>query len=220
MTDTPDPVERYLEILRPIGDPISLAMRNVAGAEHVAMPSEDELALLRIIVRGQQPRHVLEIGTGIGLRTLAIAQALSAESLVTSLEPDPELQAQAHEFLERAHLHPAIALRLGIAGPLAEIAAAHGPDAAPVDLLVMDPHTVDPHLLLDRTLELLTPGALVVITDALLGTAAAIGEPTAHFTQQQIDDARALNRRLITDARLHEQTLLRIGGGIALASRA
>lgn len=220
--DDLDPVERYLDVLRPIGDPISLAMRNVAKRESVHVTSADELALLTVLARGHQARHVLEIGTGIGLRTLAITQALGPESLVTSLEPDPELQAQAHEFLERTHVIPALELRLGIAHPLTELDAditSQDHPAPPIDLLVMDPHTLDPHLMLDRLMPLLASGAVIVVTDALLGDAAAIGAATEHWTQQQIDDARALNRRLMSDARLHEQVILRIGAGIALATK-
>lgn len=64
--------------------------------------SLDEAELLYALVRATRPRNVLELGTGLGLTALFIAEALAAngdDGFLISVEPDPEYGDQAATLL-------------------------------------------------------------------------------------------------------------------------
>ncbi len=208
-------VVRYGEVLRAVPDPVLLAMRNVAAAEGIELVDADAATLIALFARSHRPRHVLEVGTGIGYLTVHLARAVPSDCVVTSIDSDPTRQAQAHAFLERDELvHCATELRLGEPHRVLREGAAH----TSWDLVVLGTSTPDRLDLLDAIAPRMAPDALLVLPWALRGGRVANSE-AAWNGDELVDQQRLLNRCIATDPRFTDVVLLPVGDGLLLARR-
>ena len=207
-------VERYVDVLRAVPDAIVLAMRNVATEERIALLDPDTATMLALLARSHRPRHVLEVGTGIGHATLHLARSVPGDCTITSIETDPTRQAQAHAFLEHDELDCAVELRLG--DPM-RVLREHAVGAA-WDMVVLP----DPQLarldVVDAITPSMQPDALLVVPFALRGGKVADSE-TAWNGDAELEEQRLLNRCIATDPRFADVVLLPVGDGLLLARR-
>lgn len=207
-------VVRYAEVLREVPDAIPVAMRNVAASAGAPAIDGDTATLLGLLVGSHRPRHVLELGTGVGLVTLQLARSVDADCTITSLERDPLRQEQAHAFLERDRPRCAVELRLG--EPLRVLR--EGTTRAAWDVVVL----TDPQLprveLFDAVASCIAPGGLLVIPWALRGGRVADNE-AAWGGDPAVEEQRLLNRCVATDPRFADVVLVPVGDGLLLARR-
>lgn len=210
---SPD-VARYLDVLRAVPDAIPLAMRNVADDEGLELVDAESATLLALLARAQRPEHVLEVGTGIGYLTLHLVRAVPGDCTVTSIEPDPIRQGQAHAFLERDEFECATELRLGDPVRVLREPALR----RRWDLVVLGDPAMPRLELLDAVAASLAPDALVVIPFALRGGRVADGHRTWEEAPE-VDAQRTLNRCVATDPRFTDVALLPVGDGLLLARR-
>lgn len=210
---SPD-VVRYVDVLRAVPDPVVLAMRNVAAAEGSDLLDPDAATLISLLARSHRPRQVLEIGTGLGLVTLQLARAVPSDCTITSIDPNPTRQAQAHAFLERDRFACATELRLGEPLRVLREGAAH----AEWDMVVL----TDPQLarldVIDMVAPRMQPDALLVVPWALRGGRVADNE-AAWNGDPQLEQQRLLNRCVATDPRFADVAVLPVGDGLLLARR-
>jgi predicted O-methyltransferase YrrM len=210
---SPD-VARYVDVLRAVPDPVMLAMRNVAIAEGLDLLDADAATLLALLARSHRPRQVLEVGTGLGLVTLQLARAVPDDCTITSIDPNPMRQEQAHAFLERDDFACAAELRLGDPLRVLREGAAH----ASWDMVVL----TDPELarldVIDMVAPRMEPDALLVVPWALRGGRVADNE-AAWSGDPQLEQQRLLNRCVATDPRFADVTVLPVGDGLLLARR-
>ena len=210
-------VARYAEVLRAVPDPVLLAMRNVALAEGVDLLDPDAANLISLFARSHRPRHVLEVGTGIGYTTVHLARAVPPDCVITSMDSDPTRQAQAHAFLERDELAGSCAteLRLGEPHRLLREGAAH----ASWDFVVLGTTGPDRLDLLDAIAPRMSPDALLVVPWALRGGRVANSEAAWSGDDEIVEQQRLLNRCIATDPRFADTVLLPVGDGLLLARR-
>lgn len=210
-------VARYAEVLRAVPDPVLLAMRNVAAADGLDLIDADSATLIALFARSHRPRHVLEVGTGIGYVTLHLARAVPAECVITSMDTDPTRQAQAHAFLERDDLVAcATELRLGEPHRLLREGAGSAP---PWDMVVLGTSGADRLDLLDAIAPRMAPDAMLVLPWALRGGRVANSEAAWSGDDETVDNQRLLNRCIATDPRFADVVLLPVGDGLLLARR-
>ncbi len=208
-------VARYAEVLRAVPDPVLLAMRNVAAAEGVGILDPDAATLLALFARSHRPRHLLEVGTGIGYTTIHVARAVPGEAVLTSIDADPIRQAQAHAFLERDELpHCVTELRLGEPHRVLREGAAH----TSWDFVVLGDPSMQRIDLLDAIAPRMAPDALLVVPWALRGGRVANSE-AAWSGAEDVEQQRLLNRLVATDPRFADVVLLPVGDGLLLARR-
>lgn len=70
--------------------------------------------LLAVLIRAQQARKILEIGTSTGYSTLWLANAAqSTQGHVTTVEIDAERSRQAQRHAAQLHLHHAVDFKVG-----------------------------------------------------------------------------------------------------------
>lgn len=208
----PDAVERYLSTLNRLGDPV---LEDVARAGETAqLPLIDAAVggLLRVLATSIGATRILEIGTAIGYSGIWLAGALPAGGMLLTIERDVDRARLAREHFARAGLANRVSILLGDAQRmLAKV-------AGPFDLIFQDGDKAFYEPALNRLVDLLRPGGLLV-TDNVLWD----GEVVPGFVdppRRDPEDTRAIaayNERLNAHPQLMTVTLpLRDGVAISL----
>ena len=112
--------------------------------------------LLRVLATCIGATRILEIGTAIGYSGIWLAGALPAGGMLLTIERDPERARLAREYFARAGLANRVSILLGEAQRmLAKV-------AGPFDLIFQDGDKAFYEPALNRLVELLRPGGLLV----------------------------------------------------------
>ena len=194
-----DPVVAdYLEALYPASDPVLAEMEAQGAADGVPIVMRDGGLMLGVLARAAGARRVIECGTAIGVSTLHLARAVGEGGYVVSFDVDPDRQATARGYLERAGVgrprRPAPAAGAGRAGRTS---------TASYDLAFLDAIKSEYAAYVELALPLLRPGGLLVIDNALMGGNVAAGKRiSGGWAQRDIDALRELNAALVARADL------------------
>jgi predicted O-methyltransferase YrrM len=208
----PDLVERYLAGLNSVGTDILADIAQIGVEQDLPLVDAEVGALLRVLATAIGARRILEIGTAIGYSGIWLAGALPADGLLITMEKDPERARIAKSNFERAGLSQRTNVVVGDAGLL--IAKVSGP----FDLIFQDGAKPLYVPLLDKLVERLRPGGLLV-TDNVLWD----GEVVPGFLPAPVrnaDDTRAIaeyNERINHHPQLMTSTIpLRDGVAISV----
>jgi caffeoyl-CoA O-methyltransferase len=154
---------------------------------------------------------VIECGTAIGVSTLHLARAVGEDGYVVSFDVDPDRQATARGYLERAGVADRVDLRLQPA--LDGLQALAGT----FDLAFLDAIKSEYAAYTELVLPLLRTGGLLIIDNALMGGNVAAGERVSGgWAQRDIDALRELNAALVARDDL-ETVVLPIADGMTVA---
>lgn len=93
--------EQLLERARPQASPLRDEMEQYARDFHVPIMDVEGIETLKTLLRLQQPKRLLEIGSAIGYSALQIAEALP-DVHITTIERDDERYERARAFIERS----------------------------------------------------------------------------------------------------------------------
>jgi caffeoyl-CoA O-methyltransferase len=171
----------------------------------------EQAQLMGLLVHLIGARRALEIGTFTGYSALAVALALPADGKMICCDVSEEWTQVARRYWREAGIADRIELRLApAADTLAELIAAG--ETGSFDFAFIDADKENYDLYYERCLELVRPGGLITIDNALWH--GAVADP-AH---DDIDTVaiRALNRKIRDDRRV-DMVLLPIGDGLLLA---
>jgi predicted O-methyltransferase YrrM len=205
------PLLGYLAELHPPVDPILETIRSEGLAAGLPLIEPESARLLRALVLALGARKVLEIGTAIGYSGLWMAQALPPGGQLISMEIDPDRAATARRNFERAGLGSTATV---IVGDVARFIHKVG---GPFDLILQDGNKRLYEPLLDRLIDHLRPGGVLVTDNVLWDGEVVEGfvEPPRH--ERELTEAiRAYNRRLAAEPRLLT-TFLPLGDGVAVS---
>jgi predicted O-methyltransferase YrrM len=208
----PDAVERYLGTLNRLGDPVLEEVARAGEAMQLPLIDAQVGGLLRVLATSVGATRILEIGTAIGYSGIWLAGALPAGGMLVTIERDPDRARIAREHFAHAGLANRVSVLLGDAQRmLAKV-------AGPFDLIFQDGDKAFYEPALNRLVELLRPGGLL-ITDNVLWD----GEVVPGFVDQPLrdpEDTRAIaayNERLNAHPQLMTVTIpLRDGIAISL----
>jgi predicted O-methyltransferase YrrM len=208
----PDAVERYLSTLNRLGDPVLEEVARAGLAAKLPLVDAEVGGLLRVLAIAIGAKRILEIGTAIGYSGIWLAGALPAGGVLLTIERNPERAGIAREYFARAGLANRVSILVGDAQRmLAKV-------AGPFDLIFQDADKAFYEPALNRLVELLRPGGLLV-TDNVLWD----GEVVPGFVvppRRDSEDTRAIaayNERLNMHPQLMTVTLpLRDGVAISL----
>ena len=207
-----DPVVAdYLEALYPASDPILAEMERQGEAEGVPIVQRDGGLTLGALARAAGARRVIECGTAIGVSTLHLARAVGEGGHVVSFDVDPDRQATARGYLERAGVADRVDLRLQPAlDGLKDLDGVY-------DLAFLDAIKTEYAAYTDLVLPLLRPGGLLIIDNSLMSGNVAAGKPvTGGWRQDDIDALRELNAALVARADL-ATIVLPVADGMTVA---
>ena len=187
----PEPIEQYLAALNRLPDPILEDIAQVGRQRNLPLIDAEVGALLRVLATAVHAKRILEIGTAVGYSGIWLALALPPGGLLMTMEAKPERAKEARDNFTRAGLADRANVMVGDANFL--LAKVSGP----FDLIFQDGDKRLYTPMLDRLVDLLRPGG-VLVTDNVLWS----GEVVPGFVKaprQDAEDTRAIadyNNRL------------------------
>jgi predicted O-methyltransferase YrrM len=209
----PDAIESYLSGLNRQVDAVLADIAREGQEQDLPLVDAEVGALLHVLARAVGARRVLEIGTAIGYSGTWLARALPAGGMLLTMEMDAARARVARANFERAGVADRTSVIVGDAQRmLAKV-------AGPFDLIFQDGDKLQYEPMLDRLVDLLRPGGLLV-TDNVLWD----GEVVPGFVanpQRDPKDTRAIaayNERLNSHPRLVTSTVP-LRDGLAIAVR-
>lgn len=208
---TPQPVADYLSVLRrEPHDRLALIDRE-GRAEGLPLVYPDTGALLHTLARGCSARRILEIGTCIGYSTLWMATALPADGALITMEYDPARAARARDHFAAAGHADRISVIVGEATRFLHKVA------GPFDLIFQDSDKKLYEPMLERLVELLRPGGLLV-ADNILWNGEVIPGYVAQKKYSEEDTAAivSFSKRVAHDPRLYT-SFLPVGDGVSVS---
>jgi predicted O-methyltransferase YrrM len=180
--------------------------------EHLPLVDAEVGALLNVLATAIGATRILEIGTAIGYSGLWLARALPPTGMLLTIESDPERARLARENFSRAGLSGRVSVIVGDAQRmLAKV-------AGPFDLIFQDGNKLQYTPLLERLIELLRPGGLLITDNVLWDGEVVPGYVTP--PARKAEDTHAIaeyNERLNAHPRLSTATVpLRDGLAISV----
>jgi predicted O-methyltransferase YrrM len=157
----PEAVERYLAGLNRMVDPILREIEREGEAHKLPLIDAEVGSLLRVLATAIGAVRILEVGTAIGYSGIWLAGALPAHGMLLTLEVDGERARTARENFTRSGLAERASVIVGDAERM--LAKVSGP----FDLIFQDGDKQQYTTLLDRLVDRLRPGGLL-ITDNVL----------------------------------------------------
>lgn len=207
----PEPIERYLAGINRRADPVLDAIAAEGRRRDLPIVHPETGQLLQVLVAATGARRVLEIGTAIGYSTVWMARALPPDGLLITVERDHDRAAGARENLARAGVADIAHVMVGDAARLVWKVS------GPFDFIFQDGDKLQYEPLLDRLLDLLRPGGLLVADNALWrGEVVPRYVERPHYPREQTAALAAYNQRLATDPRVLS-FVLPVGDGVSLA---
>lgn len=165
--------------------------------------------LLQVLLASIGARRVLEIGTLGGYSAIWMARALPPDGHLLTLELDPTRAAFAREFTARAGVAEVVDVQVGDAREaLGELVASAGPlfDAVFIDA---DKESYVEYL--DRSLELVRPGGLIIADNAFRDGRVLEDEP-----DEATRGIQRYNQRIADHPRL-ASTVIPVRDGVAVS---
>jgi len=207
----PDAVERYLAGLNQLADSVLLDIARAGEQQGLPLVDAEVGGLLRVLATAVGATRILEIGTAIGYSGIWLAAALPANGTLVTMERDRTRAAQARENFVQAGVADRVTVMIGDA--LLMLAKVAGP----FDLIFQDGDKRMYLPMLDRLVELVRPGGLIV-TDNVLWDGEVVPGFIAEATRKA-EDTRAIteyNERLSRHPRLMT-SIVPIRDGVAIS---
>src|SRR5262245_60249520 len=157
----PDAIERYLEGLNHLADAVLRDIQRDGQEKRLPLIDAEVGALLRVLVSAIGATRILELGTAIGYSGIWLAGALPAGGMLLTMEVDPERARIARENFSRAGLADRVNVVVGDAQRML------GKVSGPFDVVFQDGDKFQYGPMLDKLIERLRPGGLL-ITDNVL----------------------------------------------------
>ena len=194
-------------MLGPEDDALIGARRRAGQAERLLPPEVG--ALLAWAAATVGAKHVVEVGSAGGVSGLWLLRGMSDRAILTSIEPDPEMQGWAgRAYAEAGHsdqVRSILGLPLKVLPRLSD---------GGYDLVLIQTSYVEYPSYVEHVLRLLRPGGLLVA----LGTL-GLGRVAEGSARDDVTDALREFNRTIADAKRLLPTLLPIDAGVTLATR-
>ena len=175
--------------------------------------SAEEGKLLQVLLAAIGARRVLEIGTLGGYSALWMARALPGDGHLLTLEKDADRAEFARGFIEKAALEDVVEVRVGDAREIMRelVEAVEADREEPFDAVFIDADKEGMVEYLERSLELVRPGGLILADNAFRSGKVLDDDPA--------EDTRGVleyNDRAATDPRL-VSTIIPIRDGLVVS---
>ena len=157
----PDAVERYLASLNRVSDPLLQEIAREGQDRNLPLVDAEVGALLRVLAMAVRATRILEIGTAIGYSGIWMAGALPEGGMLLTMEVDDQRVREARDNFKRA----GVAERVNVISGNARLLLAKV--SGPFDLIFQDGDKLMYGPMLNRLVDLLRPGGLLVTDNVL-----------------------------------------------------
>jgi predicted O-methyltransferase YrrM len=157
----PDPVERYLSSLNRVSDSVLQDIARAGQERNLPLVDAEVGVLLRVLAMAVRATRILEIGTAIGYSGIWMAGALPAGGVLLTMEVDEQRVREARDNFTRA----GVAERVNVISGNARLLLAKV--SGPFDLIFQDGDKFMYGPMLNRLVDLLRPGGLLVTDNVL-----------------------------------------------------
>jgi predicted O-methyltransferase YrrM len=157
----PDAIERYLASLNRVSDQVLQDIAREGQDRDLPLVDAEVGALLRVLAMAVRATRILEIGTAIGYSGIWMAGALPEGGMLLTMEVDEQRVREARGNFKRAGVAERVNVMTGNARLL--LAKVSGP----FDLIFQDGDKLMYGPMLNRLIELLRPGGLLVTDNVL-----------------------------------------------------
>jgi len=185
-----------------------------ARTEHAGMQiGPDQGRFLALLLELVAAERAIEVGVFTGYSSICIAQALPSHGKLVACDVSDEWTSIARRYWQRANLSDRIELRLGPAlASLAQLVEAG--EVGRFDFAFIDADKSNYDGYYELCLELLRPGGLIAVDNALWGGS------VADSSDQRPDTVaiRTLNAKAFQDPRV-SASLVPVGDGVLLARK-
>lgn len=165
--------------------------------------------LLQVLLAAIGARRVLEIGTLGGYSAIWMARALPPDGRLLTVEREPDRAAFARDFIRRAGLEDVVEVRVGDAREVLRQLVAG--DEPPYDAAFIDADKESYVEYLERSLELVRPGGLIIADNAFRDGRVLEEEP-----DEATRGIQAYNERVAGHERL-ASTIIPIRDGVVVS---
>ncbi|QKJ28241.1 O-methyltransferase [Mucilaginibacter mali] len=161
--------------------------------------------LLSMLSKMISPKRILEIGTFTGYATICLAEGLTEDGFIDTIEVNPELEETLRGNFSLTNVEKKIRLHIG---PAAAVIADF--DDQPFDLVFIDADKKNNLLYFDLILEKVRPGGLIII-DNVLWKGKVYGDASDTDTKliRELNDSIAANPQV-------EKLILPVRDGVLL----
>jgi predicted O-methyltransferase YrrM len=157
----PDAVERYLSSLNRVSDSVLQEIARAGQERDLPLVDAEVGVLLRVLAMAVRATRILEIGTAIGYSGIWMAGALPEGGTLLTIEVDEQRVREARDNFKRA----GVAKRVNVISGNARLLLAKL--SGPFDLIFQDGDKLMYGPMLNRLVDLLRPGGLLVTDNVL-----------------------------------------------------
>lgn len=172
--------------------------------------SPDQGQLMGLLCRAIGAERAIEVGVFTGYSALCVARALPANGTLVACDVSVEYTSVARRAWQRAGVADRIDLRIGPAADTLDSMLDSG-EAGTYDFAFVDADKANYPIYYERCLELLRPGGLLLVDNALWGGRVADPAESSASTRA----IRTVNERAGSDERV-EVALLPVGDGLLI----
>ncbi len=207
----PDAVERYLASLNRAGDSVLQDIADAGRKRDLPLVDAEVGALLRVLATAVRATRILEIGTAIGYSGIWMAGVLPEGGMLITMEFDEDRVREARDNFARAGMASRVNVVTGNAQRL--IAKVSGP----FDLIFQDGDKQMYGPMLDRLVELLRPGGLLVTDNVLWDGEVVPGFGTRQHSDPAEGEAIAAYNELIHNHPSLLTSIVPLRDGVAIS---
>lgn len=175
--------------------------------------SPEQGQFMRLLIELSGASRCLEVGVFTGYSSLSVALALPTDGLIVACDVNPDWTNIARRYWKEAGIEGKIDLRLAPAADTLAGLLAQG-QADTFDFAFIDADKENYGVYYEKCLQLLRPGGLVAIDNALWGGRVADTSDTSKDTRAIV----ALNALVHADERV-TMSMLTLGDGLLLARK-
>ena len=204
----------YIESLAPDRDALLTEMEQYAKQHQVPIMELAGMEAMLQILRIQQPKTILEVGTAIGYSALRMVTALQDAKVVT-MERDPERIEIAQQYFKRSGKADRVTLVAGDALELKESIEKLGP----YDAIFIDAAKGQYQKFFEMYADLLQQDGIIVTDNVLFkGLVCEPEEIESKRTRNLVKKIDNFNRWLMNHPE-YDTSILPVGDGVAISKR-
>ena len=204
-----DYIDEYLRALVPRNKDFLVHMEEYAEENHVPIVQPEVAQLIKVLLRSNKPKSILEIGTAIGYSALVMMDTLDGDCNITTIERNEDMIKQAKDFISKSPYKDNIHIIQGDANEALDHIQ------GPFDLIFMDAAKGQYMEFFNKSIDLLNTGGLIIADNVLFRGMVATDELVI---RRKITIVKRLRKFLkyINEVEGFTSSVIPIGDGVAL----